>query len=150
MNSLKLVRCVMQSLQDHQKLHTEVGNTIKTTDALTLAIWEYNIPITKVSYGPPEHRSLGSRFSVQHDSDSNDWIQTLLDNGFPLQKNKEILGRVIYNAIVMDGIKSKTIMTQMVFGKVKNKNTAIKWNLSYDDWYGIRIFLKYYIIFHNL
>jgi len=106
-NSLKLVRCVMQSLQDHQKLHTEVGNTIKTTDALTLAIWEYNIPITK----------------------------TLLDNGFPLQKNKEILGRVIYNAIVMDGIKSKTIMTQMVFGKVKNKNTAIKWNLSYDDWF---------------
>ena len=48
-NSLKLVRCVMQSLQDHQKLHTEIGDTIKTTDALTLAIWEYNIPITKVS-----------------------------------------------------------------------------------------------------
>ena len=42
----------MQSLQDHQKLHTEIGNTIKTTDALTLAIWEYNIPITKVSYDP--------------------------------------------------------------------------------------------------
>ena len=48
-NSLKLVRCVMQSLQDHQKLNTEIDNTIKTTDALTLAIWEYNIPITKVS-----------------------------------------------------------------------------------------------------
>ena len=30
----------------------------------------------------------------------------------------------------------------MVFGKVKNKNTAIKWNLSYDDWYGIRIAVK--------
>ena len=42
----------MQSLQDHQKLHTEIGDTIKTTDALTLAIWEYNIPITKVSLKP--------------------------------------------------------------------------------------------------
>lgn len=41
----------MQSLQDHQKLHTEIGNTIKMTDALTLAIWDYNIPITKVSPG---------------------------------------------------------------------------------------------------
>ena len=46
----------------------------------------------------------------------------------------------------MDGIKSKTIMTTMVFGKVKNKNTAIKWNLSYDDWYGIRIHASFYVI----
>ena len=76
-------------------------------------------------------------------------FQTLLDSGFPLQKNKEILGRVIYNAIVMDGIKSKTIMTTMVFGKVKNKNTAIKWNLSYDDWYGIKVSTVYLSYFYK-
>ena len=55
----------MQSLQDHQKLHTEIGDTIKTTDALTLAIWEYNIPITKVSLG----MTFSVHVSLEHDFD---------------------------------------------------------------------------------
>ena len=35
----------------------------------------------------------------------------------------------------MDATKSKTIMTNLVFDKLWNKNPAIKWNLSYDDWF---------------
>ena len=46
-NSLKLVRAVMQRLKADENLHHEVEH-VHRIDALTMAIWEYNIPISKV------------------------------------------------------------------------------------------------------
>ena len=54
------------------------------------------------------------------------------------------MGRVIYNAIVMDSIKKKTIMTKLVFdrmydlfvlGHAEIHVPMVKWNLGYDDWF---------------
>ena len=52
------------------------------------------------------------------------------------------MGRVIYNAIVMDAIKKKTIMTKLVFDKIYQYMMGyemhvpmVKWNLGYDDWF---------------
>ena len=41
----------------------------------------------------------------------------------------------MYNAIVTDGIKRKSIMTKMVFETLHVPNTMITWNLTYDDWF---------------
>ena len=46
-NSLKLVRAVMQRLKADDNLNHEVEH-VNRIDALTMAIWEYNIPISKV------------------------------------------------------------------------------------------------------
>ena len=51
-NSLKLVRCIMKILkEDKLSLFTEIEDkNCQETDALTLAIWNYNIPIVKVNF----------------------------------------------------------------------------------------------------
>ena len=36
---------------------------------------------------------------------------------------------------MMDATKSKTIMTSVIFEKLRNKNPAVKWNLACDDWF---------------
>ena len=41
----------------------------------------------------------------------------------------------MYNAIICDGMKNKTIMTKMVFDSFQYPNTMITWNLSYDEWF---------------
>ena len=46
-NSLKLVRAVMQRLRLDGDVQHEVEH-VNRIDALTMAIWEYNIPISKV------------------------------------------------------------------------------------------------------
>ena len=54
-NSLKLVRCIMKILrEDKLILFSEIDDqNCQETDALTLAIWNYNIPIVKVdTFGP--------------------------------------------------------------------------------------------------
>ena len=48
-NSLKLVRAVMQRLKADDNLNHEVEH-VHRIDALTMAIWEYNIPISKVRF----------------------------------------------------------------------------------------------------
>ena len=48
--SLKLVRCIMRILkEDSALLNQEISKeNCQETDALTLALWNYNIPVVKV------------------------------------------------------------------------------------------------------
>ena len=48
--SLKLVRCIMRILkEDSALLNQEISKeNCQETDALTLALWSYNIPVVKV------------------------------------------------------------------------------------------------------
>ena len=63
------------------------------------------------------------------------YIQTLLDEKFPFEKRYDICSRVMYNAILADGIKQKLFMTKMVFDNMVYPGTMITWNLGHEQWF---------------